>query len=299
MWENRLELLKLIIAFLSEKMYTPISCIGSQLFIWSWVLTSRAITHSAQLFFSLINIILTFENSGYLKLPYTTYMRSPIRQKTVDNAIQVLIVLLDCIPPSKDLIASYDQTNIHNIKEISHTLVSSGDVLNEFVGFWRSVNNEEECAAIFNRLVEIAYNELLICSTYLPASVKQLNCYQEAITLLWKMMETNSVFVEFAIKSGRVTELTHILLYLLHKNVETTSHFGFLCILSFMLLRLSSEQQYSNTLNKPTPKLPFNLPVFGGCDGDLMIITLCNAILTGSRNLESLHPTFLIIISNM
>lgn len=299
MWENRLELLKLIIVFLSEKLYSPISSLSDRLFIWSWVLTSQAITHSAQLFFSLLNIVLTFENSGYLNIPYTTYMQSSIRQKTVESAIHVLILLLDCIAPSKDLIASYDQSNIHNIKEISYTLVSSGTALNEFVGFWRSVNNEGECVAIFNRLVDIAYNELLVYNTYLPGSVRQLNCYQEAVTLLWKMMETNPVFVEYAIKSGKVTELTHVLLYLLHKNVESTSHYGFLCILSFMLLKLSSVQEYSHIMNKPSPKLPVNLPVFVGSDGDLMIITLCNAILKGSGNIESLHPTFLIVISNM
>jgi hypothetical protein len=299
MWENRLELLKLIIAFLSEKLYTPITYLGSRLFIWSWVLTSRAITHSAQFFFSLINILLTFENSGYLKLPYSSYIRSGVKQKTVESAIQVLILLLDSIPPSKELIAAYDQTNIHTIKEISRTLVMAGDAHNEFVGFWRSVNNEGECVEIFNRLVDIAYNELLVYNTYLPASVKQLNCYQEAVTLLWKMMESNSAFVDFGIKSGRITELTHVLLYLLHKNIISTTHYGFLCILSFMLLRLSSVQSYTITLNRPTPKLPFNLPITGSNNSDLLLITLCNAILNGSKSLESLHPTFLIIISNM
>ncbi|GLD95865.1 hypothetical protein PINS_up004543 [Pythium insidiosum] len=305
--KNRKEVLKLLLTCFSGILYqTAENCT-----IWRdrflEIATAPDCPFASTLFFSLLNIVVTYDPVGW-GVPYAGSIMSDDRESLVDVALQILLVLLDFghtdetqvlanAKPQPSSASSTPSAGARPLSTRSQSGRSNGGIIADMdltgpnVNLYRkllaALQREEDFALIFTGLSRLLNNYHQSINTLLPNSIKQIQCHQELLVLLWKLLDENKKFLHFVLKSADVNALVVPLLFLMYEGRQEPSKVGMIHICTFILLLLSGERDFGVSLNKPFDnRLPLDLPPFSGNHADLLIVCLHKIIVSGYEKLQ-------------
>jgi len=127
-----------------------------------------------------------------------------------------------------------------------------------------------------------------------------MECFQELLVLLWKLLEENPMFMNHVLTQCDVNEIIVPICYLMYQSRRDPAQIGLVHICTFVLLKLSGERSFGVNLNKPfNTRLPCDLPLFSGSHADLIAITLHKLVVNGAYKLVPLYSCFITIICNI
>ena len=287
---NRMEVLRLILAACCDPLYAPADEYSPLSSRWLAVAVAADAPNAICLFYSLLNVILTFDqNVG----PFLG--NSETHVKLVELSAQVLCVLLDCgLPGCPEPVRNESGEPIVDFDE------ASKGGFNMFRTLLARIDNARELRFCFKGFVKLLNTVYESKSAYMPNSTSKLGCYQELLVLLWKFLEENPLFMSHILTQCDVNELIIPICYLLYMSRRDPAQIGLVHICTFILLKLSGERSFGVSLNKPfNTRLPCDLPLFSGSHADLIAITLHKLIVNGAYKLVPLYSCFITIVCNV
>ncbi|XP_029312840.1 protein HID1b [Cottoperca gobio] len=292
---NRTELLKLLLTCLSEAMYLPPSSESKNLNPWVSFFCSSENRHALPLFTSLLNVVCAYDPVGY-GIPYNHLLISDYREQLVEQAVQILIVILEHEAGSSTCAALQALDTSTSPSDVEEHEPAGPD--NLFVNYLSRIHREEDLSFILKGLGRLMNNPLV--QTYLPRSAKKIQFHQELLILFWKFCDFNKKFLFFVLKSSDVLDVLVPILFSLNEARADQSRVGLMHIGVFILLLLSGERNFGVRLNKPfTLRVPMDIPVFTGTHADLLIVIFHKISTSGHQRLQPLFDCLLTIIVNI
>jgi len=284
---NRVEVLRLLLSALCEPLYQSAEAYDPWRSRWLAVATARDVPNARLLFYSLLNVIFDYDPTGF-GLPYGGALASEAPTQLVTAAAQLVIALLDFGEP-----ASREPPS----DEAGGPPPPRVNVFRELLA---EISGPEAYELAFDGLARLLNNVHEALNTTLPGSLQQIECYQELLVLLWKLLEENPGFMPYLLRNCDVTRLVVPICFLQYQARRDPARVGLVHICTFLILKLSGERPFCVALNKPfTERLPVDLPLFTGSHADLVIITLHKMVVNGGDKLAALYNCFLTVICNL
>lgn len=293
--KNRIEVLRLLLTCCCDPLFSPADEYNPLASRWLAVGVAADAPNAICLFFSLFNSILSYDPSGPLGVPYANAFQSDAHVKLVELSAQVLCVLLDC-----GLSGNPEPVHNENGEAIVEFDEASKGGFNIFRTLLARLDSGKELTFCFKGFVRLLKNVYESKNTYLPHSIANLECFQELLVLLWKMLEENPLFMTHILTQCDVNEIIVPICYLMYQSRRDPAHIGLVHICTFVLLKLSGERSFGVNLNKPfNVRLPCDIPLFSGSHADLITITLHKLVVNGAYKLVPLYSCFITIICNI
>ena len=310
---NRIEVLRLLLSASSEPLFScpslpssgessspPSSSSSSspdpEGSRWLAVTCGADAPNAVPLFYSLLNVVLGYDNIGY-GVPYSSAFSGGVRRELMGLSLQLLVVLLDygrACPPAA---GKKDRGGNPAVDTRAEGKVPG---FNVFRAALAAMREERDFAFCFKGFSSLLNNTHQAVNTYLPSSIMRLACYEEVLVLLWKFLEENPLFLNYVLTSCDPNELVVPLCFLMFEARDDDSKSGLVHICCFILLKLSGERSFGIKLNKPfVAYLPIELPLFKGTHADLLVITFHKLIAEGSPALATLHSCLLTTVCNI
>lgn len=289
---NRVEVLRLLLSATCEPLYLSAEAYDPWASRWLSVATAQDLPNARLLFYSLLNVIFSYDPTGF-GLPYGGALASEAPTHLVTVAAQVIIALLD-----------YGEPTSPRGEEDESAAVSGENGATKRTNVFRQMLSElsgnEAFEFAFEGIARLLNNVHESQNTTLPGSLQQIECYQEVLVLLWKLLEENAGFMPYVLRHCDVTRLAVPVCFLQYQARRDPAKVGLVHICTFIVLKLSGERQFCVALNKPFEEsLPIDLPLFYGSHADLVIITLHKLVVNGGDKLSALYNCFLTIICNL
>ena len=158
----------------------------------------------------------------------------------------------------------------------------------------QNISNKEEFGLIYNAFKELMKIITISANTYLPSSVKEIQCKDELILFFWILLKSNSNFKGFLNTQNNLYEIVIPLV----KQLDS-KEFIIASNSAYILLQLSTIRAFSASLYAEFPNIVTDLPLFTGNYSDFLIIALSKYILTPTNFYLPLNPYFLMIIDNI
>mmetsp|Transcript_50305 Transcript_50305/g.58710 ORF Transcript_50305/g.58710 Transcript_50305/m.58710 type:complete len:850 (+) Transcript_50305:128-2677(+) len=288
--KNRIEVLRLLLTACCDPLYCPADEYNPLASRWLAVAVAADAPNSICLFYSLMNTVLSYDPSVNFT---TNNFASTTHIKLVELSVQVLCVLLDCgLPGNPEHFHDEEDNPIVEFHE------ASKGGFNVFRTLLARIDSGKDLTFCFDGFVRLLKNTYLSKGSYLGG--KKLECFQELLVLLWKVLEENPLFLSHVLTQCDVNELITPICYLMYQSRRDPAQIGLVHICTFILLKLSGERSLGVNLNKPfTTRLPCDLPLFTGTHADLVAITLHKLVVNGAYKLVPLYSCFITIICNI
>ncbi|CAG9319996.1 unnamed protein product [Blepharisma stoltei] len=301
--ENRIEILRGILACCSQTLYNDINEAGIYANPWSWMMTSNEMRFGKDFFFSLINTIF-----AYPAEKFNSTISDPFGmiEKEASLSCQVLIALLDSKTPNQQQIQENPELRAaHEILQKLHSELqglsaelSPLKLENAFMTYLKEINDPSHfkfLAKSFSAQLNtvVAYN-----SAYLFSSINEIPFYQELLVLLWQFIDNNPNFEEYLIKKKCIFKIIDMLIFSIWNLKENPGKVGVVQLCIFILLHLSSHREYSIKLAEPYDgHLSLNIQ---GAEYyyDLLIGVFHNIILNHSYLIEAVSTIMIIILNH-
>lgn len=298
---NRIELLRLLLACFSETLYLkPRDCIKKRNY-WVETFITRLNRHALPLFTSLLNTIFAYKPSSRFVTFNSILFVEDNRLNLIELAAQILIISLDYNTDQDDTIG-HDNFTIHTEAELRENEIEKNDqeqasTQNLFAEYMSRIHRVEDFAFIIAGFTRLLNDQLE--KGYLLSSSQNINLEQELFVLFWKICNLNKRFMNHLLKSQEVLDIVVPILYHMNLNFQDQSKTALIHLGVFNLLVLSGERNFAVRLNKQhLPMILPNLPSFTGTHADLMIIVFHKLILYG-YNIYQLFDYMITIIVNI
>ncbi|OMJ84145.1 hypothetical protein SteCoe_14769 [Stentor coeruleus] len=282
MWMVRYDLVRILLALCSTEMFRKPN--ESSRNLYALFIVSKANAYVSQMFYSLVNTVVSFNHMGYWKLPYSSYFNYEYQEKTVQISIQLLCSLTYVKNELYDNICLLEKAGF-NDEDFSK---------NYFVTKLNEINQQEDMLYIYNSCKEILSIVTISQNTYLPGSVKDIQCKDEIILLLWILIKHSPCFKEFLGSQENAYEIIIPLVQMLNSQ-----DFIITSCTSYILLHLSTLRGVSSNLHHPFPNVSMDLPLFYGNYSDFIIIALSRIVFMNSLYYTPLYPYFFMTICNI
>jgi len=293
---NRIEVLRLLLATCSDPLFCAAEDYNPVLSRWLDIATAADAPNASCLFYSLLNTVMSFEPSTGGGIVSNVTDASHL--KLVELSLQILIVLLDCGAPG-DPEPQVSRSTDHSCVDYD-TCNKNG--FNIFRILLARIRTRRELSFLFDgivRLLKTSY-EGKKSGVLGGGSSKYLQCHQEVLILLWKLLEENPLFLQHILTQMDVNELVVPMCFMMFVHRRDPARIGLVHICTFILLKLSGERSFGVNVNKPClVKLPCELPLFTGSHADLIGIVLHKLIVNGAFKLVPLYSCFITVIANM
>jgi len=337
---NRSELLKLLLTCMCCPLYVEPKDHPVYNDPWMRAICEEESSLQRTLLFSLLNMIVKYDPVGTGVLSYLPWASNALddpRERHVDTCCHALLVMLDyaVLPPdpsTADATANHPSasggvgkedgrrgedgasgagetdTTTHETKMSGNTLAAFAQVpLNQYHVHLAAVQEHADFDVMFNGFVTLLNNVPESMRTYIPHSQKQIQSYQEILTIVWQCIDLNPQFRAYIINQKPCEKIILPCLYMMYEYRQLPAYSGLLHLCTFILLHMSGERDFGVALNRP---LLYALPAYGlptmstknapyGTHVDLCIVTFHKMIVDGMVSLQSLYNCMLTILSNI
>eukprot|EP00904_Undaria_pinnatifida_P010228 jgi/Undpi1/6335/HiC_scaffold_20.g08818.m1 len=301
---NRIDVMRLVLVLMCEPLYQRNVDFDPTASRFAAEVCSLDAPFASELFFSLLAVVSTYDPVGW-GVPYGGSFTSDLPQRQLGMAAQLLVVLLDYGKPPLPVVTSPtgpEDESEHGHRPVREDPPSPGEkgynVFRNLV--LHGLKEEEDFRLVFFGLSRLLNNLHLSQNSYMPGTTMAVNCYQEVLVLLWKIMEENPVFTQYVLKHCDINEIIVPVCYLLVENRKDVSKGGLIHICTFLLLKLSGERLFGVAINKPcSVRLPTDLPLFSGSHLDLLVLTVHKLLVAGTERLSTLYHCFLTVLCNV
>eukprot|EP00501_MAST-03F_sp_TOSAG23-6_P000215 GSMAST32.ASY1.ANO1.218.1 assembled CDS len=263
---------------------------------WLNIFTSVDCPRVATVFTSLLNTICTY--NPYNFVPYSNSLMTDYREPLVDSSLQALLALLDFKPAGIEL--SEDKVDIS--KNFVKAITKSSKQNNLYLQLLSNIHQTADMHFIYNGIATLLNNVHESVNTYLPNSTKKIECHQEILTLLWKLLDCNSVFLTYILQFEDISKIVLPIAHIMATGRNSPSSLGEIHICTFILLLLSGKRGFGVALNKSclnASSVLNTFALFEGNHADLLVQVFHKIIVNGSKKLKILHSCLLTIISNI
>ncbi|KAL9073055.1 MAG: hypothetical protein Q9157_004880 [Trypethelium eluteriae] len=298
---NRMEILRLLLAMTSKSMYMTPSILP--------VKGVKAITYIAtcndkqvvlSVLCSLLNTVRTSSqnDNGLLLMCSQTLKYNPAawrvpyadqivtkdsRQLLVTYCLQVLLVVI-----------------LYPIPETGNGIAPK----NYFRYFLGRLHRPQDFQFLVDGMTRILNQPLQATNSYLPGSQKSLTWAPEMIMIFWEALQCNKRFRSFIVDTDRAHDFTVLILFYALESRTNPSRQGIVRMCVFVLQTLSSEQNYGRSLNKifeGQDTLPASIRIqnFHGSYADYVIASVHTLILATKFKLDAVYPALLAVINNI
>jgi len=289
--KNRIEVLRLIVAACCDPLFSLPDEYNPLASRWLAIAVAADAPNAVCLFYSLLNTIISFDPAQ----GYSSAFSGDTNMRLVSLSTQVLCILLDC-----GLSADPDPTKTEKDEPVVEFEEASKAGFNFFRTLLARIDSGRDLSKIFSGICRILRNVYEIEKSLIPKSSKNVQCHQETLVLLWKLLEENPLFLSHILNQCDVTEAVVPICYLMFEARKDPGQIGLVHICTFILLKLSGERSFGVALNKPfCTRLPCDIPLFNGGHADVICITLHKLIVNGAYKLVPLYSCFLTIICNI
>lgn len=280
-WTNRYELLKLLLGLCSKELYYSSDTPSNNLY--GIYLVSKANLHCPQLFKSILSVMANFNPMGHWKLPYSSYFNHEFQEKTIQISLQLL-----------SLLTHIDTQESESTKLFENYGIDKTDLTQNFIKSQFARLSEQELSTLYNSFKSLIQIVVISQNTYLPGSVKDINCKQDLVIFFWNLLKNCPQFKKFLESRDDTYELVIPLMQMIESQdfVVTSSA-------CYTLLELSMVRSFGSGLYRAFPSITSDLPLFTGNYSDFMIISYCKLIFQARSYYSSLTNYFLMTISNV
>jgi hypothetical protein len=250
----------------------------------------------AQLIFrSLLNVVLCYDAVGW-GVPFGGLISSgPTNESFVSSCCQLLLILLDT---NEELLQLHASTAGYSV--VAAAEAEAPRSLNMVLTDLTDICDPRDFEFMFNSMLTLLTNPLLASSSSIPGAITSISFFQEAIILLWKLLDLHPAFTPFILRNFDVAQLVVPLLFFINEGRKDSAKAGLIHICTFVILLLSGQRNFSIALNAPfNVKLPTDLPAFSGNVGDLVVIVLSRLVLEHTVQMLPLFDCFFTIIGNI
>ncbi|CAG9318828.1 unnamed protein product [Blepharisma stoltei] len=301
--ENRVEILRAILACCCQTLYTDINNAGTYVNPWAWMITSNEMRYSKELFFSLLNTVFAYPTDRF-----NAALSDPLGmvEKEASLSSQVLIMLLDSKTPTPQQIQEnwelkgiYESLqNLHSELQGFSAELSPLKLENAFATYLSEINDPSHFKFIVECFSEqlntvVAYN-----SSYLFSSIAEVPFYQELVVLLWQVIGNNQNFEKYLIKKKKIFGILDSLIFSIWNLKDKSGKVGVAQLCIFILLHFSSEREYSIKVAEPYDgHLNIDIP---GAENyyDLIIGIAHNIIINQSYLIEAISTLMIIVLNH-
>ena len=186
---NRVHVLSLILMCIGSRVYdtsiTPCNYFG--LYV-----TNTGFKNYKNLFLSLLNTVISYDWKGY-GIPYISSKPSKY-DEVADLSLQLLYALIEYVPFSLDQ-ADHLLSEDHIVEIISKNVRGDSTyfITNEYSRFICTITDQNDYHDLFKGITELFSNFITFNNTTLPSSVKKLDCFNELLTFLLRLIVLNPV----------------------------------------------------------------------------------------------------------
>eukprot|EP01022_Parablepharisma_sp_SALTPOND_P000859 TRINITY_DN105156_c0_g1_i1.p1 TRINITY_DN105156_c0_g1~~TRINITY_DN105156_c0_g1_i1.p1 ORF type:complete len:1100 (+),score=45.85 TRINITY_DN105156_c0_g1_i1:99-3302(+) len=315
-----------------DVLYTILMCIGSKIYekmdtkynLFSAYATNGKTQNVKNFFFSLLNTVVSYDWKGY-GIPYMS-AKAGNYDNLADLSLQLLCVLVE-----------YTPMILEDAEELVKKDVAAKGIIRHLEGFWKEdvpakvftlnefsrllsrVEGQPNYSALFNGIARLLSNFVTSKNSALPNSVKELKCFNEIIIFFLRLVTFNPVCyissnLHLALRricnaQGRFEEtLTTSPLHVQQMHCRPQSNpidFYYhlhltLILIWYLVLQKIIEAEFGTYLATPfSEEITFDLPLFQGSYGDLLILLLHRGLQTGYLIGSSLQQSFLSILYNV
>lgn len=283
---NRVEVLRFLLALSSDVMYNPVTTVASTGSRYvTYMVTRQKKHHSMALLCSLLNTTLKY-SSGW-KVPYDHVLISDRNRQLVIYSLQFLLVLLAYPIPDPHSTRTSEPPSKH----IYRQLLSK-------------IHKSEDFQFIANSLTKFLTQPILVSTSYLPGSQREIQWINELTMLFWEFMLCNKKFKSYIISTAKIYDFIILILYYLYEQRLDISKRGHIRLCAYILQHISSDPALAGLLSKRFEgysNLPGNMKLssFNGTYADYFILQIYKTITTSGDNLSFLIRTLLICIYNI
>ncbi|OMJ93912.1 hypothetical protein SteCoe_2961 [Stentor coeruleus] len=281
-WMVRYDLVKILLTLCSTDMYRKNNepCRN----LWALFIVSKANLYASQVFYSLINVVVGFNYMGSWKLPYGSYFNYEHQEKTVQISIQLLCILSYIRYEHYEDISILEKAGFLQ-EDFTH---------NYFLTKFREINTEQEIAILYNSIKTLISIVTISQNTYLPNSVKDIQCKDEIVIMLWALIKYSPKFKEFL---GLQTNTYEMLIPLV--QMLNSQDFLVVSCTTYVILHLSTNRDITSNLYHTFPNVTVDLPLFYGNYSDFLVIALSKIILADGVQYNKFLPYFFMILCNI
>lgn len=267
--KNRIEVLRLLLSACCDPLFSAADEYNPLSSRWLAIAVAADSPNASCLFYSLMNTLLSYDPSG-MSIPYSATLGPDNHIKLVELSLQVLICLLDCgLPGNPEAVVNDDNQAVVEFNEASR---GGFNICRTLLA---RIHTRRELTFIYKGFARLLKNVYESKGGYLPTNSKPIECYQELMVLLWKLLEENPLFMTHILTQMDVNDIVVPICFLMFQSRRDPSKIGLVHICTFILLKLSGERSFGVNLNKPfTIRLPCDIPLFTGSHADLVAITL-------------------------
>jgi hypothetical protein len=290
---NKIEILRLLLAITSKAMYMPASVLPVKgVRVLTYLVTNPDKRSVLSVLCSLLNTTLKYNPASW-RVPYDHVVFTDPRQVLVTYSIQFLLVLL-----------------LYPVPEASAGPIMKNNY-RHYLGRLHRTQDFQFCVdgmtRILNQPVRRTYGEsfsranmwqIQATTSYLPGSQKSLKWAPEMMMLFWEALQCNKRFRSFIIDTDRVHDFVILIMYYALEYRLDQSKSGVVRMCVFVLQTLSTEPKFGKSLNKRFEgqnSLPASVRIasFSGTYADYLIIVRFRSLKLNILQLTEivhLHP---------
>lgn len=318
--DARVTLLRLLLVCVSDTMYTPVSAMERR---WIAYFVSRRNPLLLPFFCSLLNTVCAYEPvDSYL--PYGHMLFKDAREPLVLLCAQMLCVMLDYEQPGGSPRSPMEPTPpgqpapdaAASVAVGSTALAYGGNTVRYYVS---RIHRPDDFQFILLGLSRLLNNPLQ--STYLPHSIRRVNCAQELQVLLWWLCHSNGAFLHYLVRSPLALD---IIVPIVHNMVTLrrasgasnpnaavgdgaaaepsagTGEEGAVLVGAILLLVLSGDRNFCVRLNKHfSQSLSWDLVPFVGNHADMLLLAFYKIVVDCRSRLTHIYETLLMTLVNV
>ncbi|KAI9469257.1 high-temperature-induced dauer-formation protein-domain-containing protein [Coemansia mojavensis] len=309
---NRVEVLRLLLVLCSKTMYIPPA--------YSVAVPNRAlhtISYNANkkmvlcLLCSLINTSLKYRTQGWT-IPYRNSTTLDPADELSLHAMQVLFIMLDYQTPAskggKGAASQEDSAEEANSTAPSMVLITGTDTgaQNLFRVFVAKLHRQQEFDYLISNIMRLLEEAMRSNLSILASVTKQPTRHvmpQEAIILLWLLLENNTLFKEYVVDHNRALRLFSVLLYFMLNGYTDPAQSGMVRTISHILHYLSEDGQFATRLMQPFDQsiLPSTMRIVDASltHADFMINTAFTLLSSSKPYLVPVYSNLLLLVRNV
>jgi hypothetical protein len=280
-WRVRTDLVKLLLCCLSQELQEDVQAFTDHENLWRVLICNKGLQGSSVLILSIISVLSIFDQRSRSWLPYNDSWSSSDLEDLVLVSLQYLNCCLINIPKESSTRPTCLQDAGPNLYTTTLQSLSDLSVL---------------AAALhsnFRRVTDSA-------NTYLPGSMRVPTFIEELLVFCFRCLQIRPDLASVLSADGKALDIAAALVHIVITYKDNLNHYGLLQQALFIMQALSTDREFSITLNTPfAMTLSIDLPVFSGTYADLLFLSYSSLMQAMPLHLLPLQPTLLVTLSNV
>ena len=303
---TRIELIKMLLILSSSSVYFPIEEFSKIPNVALMMLTNKYTPNGQNLFYSLLNTVLTYNWKG-LGIPFLhTLTSSNYEEELTLLSIELLLALIDFKPIEFVTTSKAVKESISFLQKNSEKIDPSIKILDslknqEIKCLIANINSKQDFDILFEGALRLMENIVSSSVASIPNSYKQLDFTDAIVFLFFRIALINPLFCNDLMIRKDPKIIILALLITMNKNYLKKDGINIFYISTYFLFKLSQIEEFGNIVSTIpfTEGINFMIPAFTGSYTDLIIMLSYKIITNNDSKLFNAQIALFFILRNL